>query len=106
MVSELNDWKWENPILILLIQIFEVGRNTFNLGLLRWEDTTLFWALSFAGSLYGRTGFSIPLPTLLSLSPDLFLSSLASIWLPWHHSQILWDSSIYSRPAELFSLMD
>jgi hypothetical protein len=44
----LLNLKWE---VLFLIQIFKVGRYTFNPDLLRWEDPHLIWAILSAGSL-------------------------------------------------------
>lgn len=41
--------KWADS---LLIQMLAVGRPTFNLDLLRWEDPPLIWAKLFAESPY------------------------------------------------------
>jgi hypothetical protein len=36
----------------LLIWIFEVVKHTFNLGVLRWKDSSLIWAISSADNPY------------------------------------------------------
>jgi hypothetical protein len=85
------------------VKSFEVGRPTFNLYLLRREDSHLvqIWTTHSGDSLYKGHGrwkllFFVCLLSILLVSP----------FLHWHENLLFLDSGVYWRPAETSHVMD